>query len=155
LVASSLKITDDGVLGFSKLAGRRGFASPSVRSSNTEFAVFDGSLASSPPRKSSLNDDAFAPARAPKALLLPKALKPPLVGSGVTGATLEGDAKADFVVLPSADVNPKAGFELPRTEGLPKTDVVLGFGGVLVGVNDPEDVAKADTGLVPTSFGGL
>lgn len=87
--------------------------------------------------------------------MLLKALKPPLVGSGVAGATLEGDAKADFVVLPSADVDPKAGFELPRTEGLPKTDVVLGFGGVLVGVNDPEEVAKTDTGLVPISFGGL
>jgi hypothetical protein len=60
---------------------------------------------------------------------------------------LEGKLKDDFVVAPSAEVDPKDGFELPGTEVVPNAGVVIpGFGGVFVDVK---------TDRVPTSFGGL
>jgi hypothetical protein len=94
--------------------------------------------------------------KVPKALLLLKAPKPPLVGSRVAGEELEGEPKICLVALPSADVDPKAGFERPCTDGLPKTDVVESdFEGVVVGVNDPDEEVKTDICLVPISFGGL
>jgi hypothetical protein len=109
-------------------------------------------LASSPPRKRSPNDEVAVPAKAANPLLLPKALKPPLLGSEV-GTAAVGNLGGVFEVLPSVDVDPKVGLELPIPVGLPKAGVVdPAFGSVLAGVGELE---KTDKGLVPTAFGGL
>jgi hypothetical protein len=152
--ASPFGNTDDGALDLSRVEpiDPGGFTSPSAGGPNTDFVGFDGSLASSPPRKRSPNDDVFVPPRVPKPLLPLKELNPPLVGSEVVVVGVKGE---EFTALLSADVEPKTGFELPRAEGLPKAGVVdPDFGDALI-ENDPEEDAKTDTGLVPASFGGL
>lgn len=108
----------------------------------TDMAGFEGSRDSSPPRRSSLKDEVFAPEKAPKPPLLLNDAKPPLVGTGVGGVLVTGveELKGDLLA--------------PTAEVLPKTGIVeLDLGGVLVGV--VESVPKTDTGLAPTSLGGL
>lgn len=108
---------------------------------NTDLLGFDGSRDSSPPRRSSPNDAAFGPEKAPNPPLSLNEAKPPLVGAGIVGVvdTGVGELKTDLLA--------------PTAEVLPKTGPEVDLGGVLAGVVDC--VPKTDTGFVPTSLGGL